>query len=87
MKILFLGDGINEGDMILIKVQNHIDYEGQIAAVIINDQESCLKHVYVSDNKDYIILRSSNLVYQDIVRPSNQIHINGVLAGYFKKAN
>lgn len=77
-----VGDNIKEGDMILIRVQNYIDYEGQIAAVVIGE-ESCLKHVYTTENKDYIILRSSNEKYQDIVSSPNQIHINGVLAGYF----
>lgn len=79
-----IGDNIFEGDMVLIRVQDYIDHEGQIAAVIVDDNDSCLKHVYFSEDKNYVILRSSNPKYHDIVRPVNQVHINGVLAGYFK---
>lgn len=79
------GDNISEGDLVLIRVQDYIDYEGQIAAVIIDDDESCLKHIYISDDKEYIILRSSNPKYPDIVRPNNQVYINGVLTGFFKQ--
>lgn len=81
-----IGDSLMERDMVVIRVQNHIDYEGQIAAVIVDDNESCLKHVHFTEDKNYVILRSSNPKYPDIVRPANQVHICGVLSGYFKKA-
>lgn len=79
------GDNIDNGDYVLIRVQNYIDYEGQIAAVIINGNEACLKHVYHPANSNMIILRSSNPAYADIVHPADDVIVNGVYAGVFKK--
>lgn len=78
------GDGIEAGDIVLIRVQNYIDYNNQIAAVIINGYEACLKHVIYPEGSDMVILRSSNPSYQDIVHPADDVVINGVYAGIFK---
>lgn len=78
------GDGIEAGDIVLIRVQNYIDYKNQIAAVIINGYEACLKHVIYPEGSDMVILRSSNPSYQDIVHPADDVVINGVYAGIFK---
>jgi repressor LexA len=80
-----IGDGIEDGDIVLIRVQDYADYDGQIAAVIINGDETCLKHLYHPENSDMVILRSSNPAYSDIVHPANDIIINGVYMGVFKK--
>lgn len=79
-----IGDNIYENDIVLIRIQDHIDYSGQITAVIFDNYECCLKRIFFSDDQNYAILRSSSPKYSDIVRPINQIHINGVFAGYFK---
>lgn len=76
------GNSISESDLVLIKAQDYIEYDGQLAAVIINDEVSCLK--YVTENEDFLILRSANPEYSDIVRPIKEVHINGVFAGLFK---
>ncbi len=78
--------GIKEGDLVLIRVQNFLDHDGQIAAVIVDDNEACLKHAYISDDKKHFVLRSANPNYHDIVRPAQDVHINGVLTGFFRKA-
>jgi repressor LexA len=80
-----IGDGIEDGDIVLIRVQNYVDYNGQIVAVIIDGNETCLKHLYHPENSDMVILRSSNPAYSDIVHPANDIIINGVYMGVFKK--
>jgi repressor LexA len=80
-----IGDGIEDGDVVLIRVQNYVDYNGQIVAVIIDGNETCLKHLYHPENSDMVILRSSNPAYSDIVHPANDIIINGVYMGVFKK--
>lgn len=78
------GDGIDPNDIVLIRVQNFIDYNNQIAAVIINSCEACIKHVIHPEGSDMVILRSSNTKYPDIVHPANDLIINGVYAGVFK---
>lgn len=74
------GDGIFDGDTVLIQVQPSIDYNGQIAVVIINGEEGTLKHVYINDGS--ITLQSSNLAYQPrifIGEECSIIKIAGVL--------
>lgn len=74
------GDGIFDGDTVLIQVQPTIDYNGQIAVVIINGEEGTLKHVYINDGS--IALQSSNLAYQPrifIGEECSIIKIAGVL--------
>lgn len=53
-----IGDGIYSGDEVLIKIMPEIEFNGQIAVVIINGNEGTLKHVYVNDNS--ITLHASN---------------------------
>lgn len=79
-----IGDGIEPNDIVLIRVQNYIDYNNQIAAVIINGCEACIKHVVHPKNSEMAILRSSNPKYEDIIYPANELIINGVYAGVFK---
>lgn len=79
------GAGIKEGDFVLVRVQNFLDHDGQIAAVIVDDNEACLKHAYVSDDKKHMVLRSANPEYHDIVRPVQSVHINGVITGFFQR--
>ena len=74
------GDGILDGDTVLIQVQPTIDYNGQIAVVIINGEEGTLKHVYINDGS--ITLQSSNRAYQPrifIGEECSIIKIAGVL--------
>ncbi|HHV42817.1 MAG TPA: helix-turn-helix domain-containing protein [Clostridiaceae bacterium] len=70
------GDGIDHGDTALIRVQDFVEYDGQIAAVVINGCETCLKHVIRPKGSDMAILRSSNTKYQDIIHPLNDLIIN-----------
>lgn len=79
-----IGDNIEHGDIVLIRVQNFIEYSNQIAAVIINGCEACLKHVIHPEGHNMVILRSSNSQYQDIIHPADDLIINGVYAGVFK---
>lgn len=80
-----IGDGIEDGDIVLIRAQNYVDYDGQIVAVTINGNEACLKHLHHPANSNMVILRSSNPKYADIVHPANDVIINGVYMGLFKQ--
>ncbi|NLI12982.1 LexA family protein [Pelotomaculum propionicicum] len=77
------GEGIDEGDLVLINRQNHADFNGQIICALINGEESSLK--ILLREKDKIILRSANPAYPDIVLENEDaLTIQGVYAGVFK---
>lgn len=74
---------IYDGDIVFIHAQEDIEH-GEIAAVLIGDDEATLKRVYKTNNT--IILHSENPMYQDMVytkKDMKQIKILGK-AKYFK---
>jgi len=78
-----IGEGIHEGDLVLINRQSHVDFNGQIVCALINGEESSLK--ILLKEKDKIILRSANPTYPDIVLENeSELTIQGVYAGVFK---
>lgn len=56
---------INDGDIVFVRSQNAVD-NGEIAAVIIND-EATLKRVYFFPDKNILILKPENTKYKDII--------------------
>jgi len=77
------GEGIHEGDLVLIRRQSHVDFNGQIVCALINGEENTLK-IFLKE-KDKIILRSANPAYPDIVLENEcSLSIQGVYAGVFK---
>lgn len=77
------GKGICEGDLVLIRRQSYVDFNGQIVCALINGVENALKLHYKEEDK--IILRSANPSYPDIVLGNEvSIVIQGVYAGVFK---
>lgn len=78
------GDGILNGDMLLLR-PNTEPKRGEIAAVLIGDtHETTLKHVY--HEKASIILRASNPKYPDITVPADTVKIAGVFRGLVRHA-
>lgn len=66
-----IGDGIFDGDIVLIKEQERVS-NGEIAAVSILDEktseeEVTLKHVYYYEEKGKLVLQSSNSKYEPMV--------------------
>lgn len=55
-----IGDGIMDGDLVLIKETPNVE-NGELAVVIVNGEEGTLKRVYKKDGS--IILHSSNPAY------------------------
>lgn len=77
------GEGIHEGELVLIRRQSHVDFNGQIVCALINGEENTLK-IFLKE-KDKIILRSANPAYPDIVFEDEcSLSIQGVYAGVFK---
>lgn len=74
------GDGIYNGDVILIKMTPEIEFNGQIGVAVINGDEGTLKHIYIGENS--ITLQSSNPSYPPRVfigEECNEVRIAGVL--------
>ena len=67
------GKGICDGDMVLIRRQQRVDYNGQIVCALVNGSENALK-IWLKEN-DKIILKSANPSYGDIVLDLSLIHI------------
>lgn len=77
------GKGIYDGDLVLIKRQDHVDFNGQIVCALIDGNENALKLYYEEEGK--IILRPANPGYPDIVLDNQaSVVIQGVCAGIFK---
>jgi repressor LexA len=77
-----VGKGICDGDMVLIRRQQRVDYNGQIVCALVNGSENALK-IWLKEN-DKIILKSANPSYEDIVLDDGSLTIQGVYAGTFK---
>lgn len=77
------GQGICDGDLVLIRRQNHVDFNGQIVCALVNGVENTLK-IFLKD-EGRILLRAANQAYPDLVLKSEgDLDIQGVLMGVFK---
>ncbi len=78
------GDGIREGDRVLLRPGLVAD-GGTIAAVQIADEagryEATLKHVHLLPQQNQVRLRASNPRYEDIVVPAETVEVVGVYRG------
>ncbi|MDQ3812713.1 MAG: transcriptional repressor LexA [Armatimonadota bacterium] len=76
-----IGDGIYEGDKVLLRPNVQI-YNGEIAAVHVGeDYCATLKRVYFKAGRKMLYLRASNPAYEDTVRPAADVKIAGVFRG------
>mgnify|MGYP002620713076 CR=1 FL=1 len=71
-----IGARILDGDLVLIRKQDDVE-NGEIAAVLINNEEAVLKRVYKHD--DMIVLQSENPNYPPIFCPPAEVRIIGKL--------
>ena len=73
-----IGDGIREGDRVLLRPNIQIN-NGEIAAVQISQDDGSysgtLKHVFSRTNSKNLRLRASNPVYEDLIVPGEQVTI------------
>lgn len=78
-----IGARIIDGDVVFIRKQDTVN-NGEIAAVIIND-EATLKRVFYYSDKDLLILKAENPKYQDMIYQDSElenIHIIGKAVGF-----
>ena len=84
------GDGILEGDKVLLRPEAQLD-SGEIAAVLVGpDHEATLKRVYfqpstqASPRGGEVILRASHPAYPDRRLPAEEVRIAGVFRGLLR---
>lgn len=77
-----VGDGIFDGDLVLIRPDVALQ-PGEIAAVVLEDsQDSTLKRVFPKGKT--VVLRASNERYPDLVVPAETVRIAGVFRGLIR---
>ena len=74
-------EGINNGDTVLIKKQEHAD-NGDIVVALIENEEVTLKRFQINNN--IIILKPANRNYADRTFPAEKIQIQGRLVGLLR---
>jgi repressor LexA len=80
-----VGDGIVEGDTVLLRPNINAD-SGEIAAVIVgDDHEATLKRVYFKPGSRNVLLRASNPAYADQNVKSDAMRIAGVFRGLVRR--
>lgn len=79
-----IGDGILDGDKVLLRPGVECE-PGEIAAVLVGDAyEATLKHVIPMPQEGTVRLRASNPGYRDLVAPVEEVKIAGVFRGLIR---
>ena len=73
--------GINDGDTVIVKKTSNVD-SGQIAVVLIDDQEATLKRVRKKGNT--IALEAANRNYGTKIYAANRIKIQGKIVSIYR---
>ncbi|WP_144186211.1 transcriptional repressor LexA [Elioraea rosea] len=76
------GDGIHDGDLVLIKSAQDAP-NGAIVVALIDEFEVTLKRL--RRRKDVVALESSNPAYQPRIIPADRVRIQGRLVGLFRR--
>lgn len=80
-----IGAGIEDGDIVYFKKATWADYNGQIVAALINDnEEGTLKRIRWSADSPLIRLEPENDEYEAIEVWPNEVRICGVYMGHFR---
>ena len=82
-----IGDGILDGDWVLLR-PNLALRQGEIAAVLVGEShEATLKRVLLVPEKSEIILRASNPRYPDLVAKAKEVKVAGIFRGLIRHAS
>lgn len=81
------GDGIFEGDRVLLRPEIEAK-NGEIAAVQVGDaHEATLKRIFPQPDRSEVVLRASNPKYPDMTVPARDVKIAGVFRGLIRQVN
>jgi repressor LexA len=82
-----VGDGIMDGDWVLLRPNLGVQH-GVIAALLVGEaHETTLKRVFFMPEKSEIILRASNPRYPDLVVNAQDVKVAGIFRGLIRHAN
>ncbi len=80
-----IGDGILDGDKVLLRPGIDVN-RGEIAAVLVGDaHEATLKHVIPNEAEGVVVLRASNPFYVDVRVPVGDVRVAGVYRGLVRE--
>jgi repressor LexA len=80
------GDGILDGDWVLLRPNLGVQH-GEIAALLVGEaHETTLKRVFFVPEKSEIILRASNPRYPDLVVNAEDVKVAGIFRGLIRHA-
>ena len=81
-----IGDGILDGDWVLLRPNLEVQH-GEIAALLVGEaHETTLKRVFFLPEKAEIILRASNPRYPDLVVNAQDVKVAGIFRGLIRHA-
>ncbi|HEY5743162.1 MAG TPA: S24 family peptidase [Terrimicrobiaceae bacterium] len=82
-----VGDGILDGDWVLLRPQLDVQH-GEIAALLVGEvPETTLKRVFFVPERSEIILRASNSRYPDLIVNAQDVKVAGIFRGLVRHAN
>jgi repressor LexA len=76
------GDGILDGDMIIVEKRQRVE-NGALAVVLIDGAEATVKRFYQKGGS--VTLRPSNPEMEDIVLPAVRVEVSGVVVGLLRR--
>ena len=81
-----IGDGILDGDWVLLRPNLDVQH-GEIAALLVGEaHETTLKRIFFLPEKTEIILRASNPRYPDLVVNAQDVKVAGIFRGLIRHA-
>ena len=72
-----IGIGISDGDLVIVRKQDHAE-EGQVIVALIDSESATLKRYYLDDEKRMIRLHPENESMDDIYVEETKLRIQGV---------
>lgn len=82
-----VGDGILDGDWVLLRPNLGVQH-GEIAALLVGEaHEATLKRMFLVPEKSEIILRASNPRYPDLIVNAKDVKVAGTFRGLIRHAN
>ena len=78
------GDGILDGDLVLLRPGVTVPHKAIAAVCVGDDREGTLKRVFYEGGGERVRLRASNPAYKDAVVPAERVHFAGLLKGVLR---
>ncbi len=77
-----VGDGILDGDLIVVEKRRRVD-NGTLAVALVDGSEATVKRFYQKGS--VVTLRPSNPAMEDIVLPAGRVEVRGAVVGLIRR--